>query len=1353
MDLEKQKCSNLFTANCNKMMLETEELNRKELKEHPERFSYLYPNLNDPNFNIKIAEKKEFSDAKYDGTIHDIKKYADILSKAEFELSPHQAFVRNFMSFQTPYNSLLLYHALGTGKTCSAIGVTEEMRDYYRQMGISKSIIIVASPNVQDNFKLQLFDERKLKLVDGLWTIKGCIGNKLLKEINPTSMRGLTKEKIIYQIKSLINSSYSFMGYTQFSNEINKIAGDSNNSQSKIRNLQEEFDNRLIVIDEVHNIRISDDNENKNIAKNLMYLVTVAKNIRLLLLSATPMFNNYKEIIWILNLMNINDGRGVISIKDIFDKSGNFKKSTNGEESGKELFIRKATGYVSYVRGENPYTFPFRVYPNIFAPDNTFKSISEYPKYQLNCKIIPDDKKIIKTSLFLNKIGDYQQNGYNYVIDRLRKKKINTFKDIQTFGYTDLQIPLESLNIIYPFDGLEELIKDIKPCESLNEEEDSPGIAIKESLGEEEIEEIELEDILNSGTNESLNESIPIESLKEPIPQEVSIPIESLNESLPNESLNESIPQEVSVPIEVSLPKIKTSQLTETLNKNIINEETSCEEIDEQILELTEKLNRCKKKNKGGSGESSNKIYIDSKQLTGVNGLKRIMNFVDTISPLEKGSFEYKSQTKETYGNIFAPDKIGNYSFKIKSICESIYNSKTKHVSSGIILIYSSYIDAGIIPMALALEEMGFTRYGQKSKPLFKSPPTEVVDVRTMMPPSSKKDFIPAKYVMITGDTRISPNNDLDVKSLTTEDNIDGNKIKVVLISQAGSEGLDFKAIRQIHIMEPWYNMNRIEQITGRGVRNFSHKDLPFEQRNVEIFLHGTILENAEEEAVDLYVYRVAEIKAIQIGKITRLLKQTAVDCIINHDQTEFTFDNFKKIESNQHVKQILSTGLEITEFKVGDIPNSAHCDYMESCEFDCLPNTNIDDSKINFDTYNENFMLINSDKIIQKIKILMKIRYFYKKKDLLYYINSPKVYPIVQIYSALTQMINDHTEYLIDKYGRTGYLINIGDYYLFQPSELNYNNISIYDRSVPLDFKHNMIKIDIKPELNLEKKDIEFEMEDEKEKDIGIHIINEKNVNNESNGKKILESMRANYDVARSTITVNRGEENWYKYCGIVILKMKNEGVSLDVLQNFIIDHIIESLMYNEKIDLLNYLDINCKELSKDVFLTKIKKYFCDKIIHHNKLTAIVLFDGPSRKNNLKIYVLTNKQWNPAEPEDIRDLGSAINEKYKLITNFNEYVGFIGFEDKQKYMVFKIKETQKKRHTGSRCDQAGKKKTIDLINKLLGEEKYTKENTKTVVHQELCIMQEFILRNFDREKRNGKTWFLTTELAVINDF
>jgi hypothetical protein len=232
------KTDNMYDPVCNRLLLEQEAIEMEETKLNPEENDYLYPTLNDVNFNIKIAQKKEFSDTRYDGELTDIKTKADALAKADFELSPHQAFVRNFMSFQTPYNSLLLFHGLGSGKTCSAIGVCEEMRDYLKQMGLQKKIIIVASPNVQDNFKLQLFDERKLKLVNDTWTVKGCLGMKLLKEINPTNLKGLKKERIVAQVRNLINQWYSFMGYTQFSNEIVNISGNDENEAVRIRNLQ-----------------------------------------------------------------------------------------------------------------------------------------------------------------------------------------------------------------------------------------------------------------------------------------------------------------------------------------------------------------------------------------------------------------------------------------------------------------------------------------------------------------------------------------------------------------------------------------------------------------------------------------------------------------------------------------------------------------------------------------------------------------------------------------------------------------------------------------------------------------------------------------------------------------------------------------------------------------------------------------------------------------------------------------------------------------------------------------------------------------------------------------------------------
>jgi chromosomal replication initiation ATPase DnaA len=140
--------------NTNEYLRQTEKIEYEVYKKpnaNAKAYDFLYPDLNDPDFAAKIAKRKEFNDFQYDGSIKAIEETANKLCKSTFELMPHQIFVKNFLSFQTPYNSLLLYHGLGSGKTCSSIGISEEMRNYMKQVGIKQRIIVVASPNVQNN--------------------------------------------------------------------------------------------------------------------------------------------------------------------------------------------------------------------------------------------------------------------------------------------------------------------------------------------------------------------------------------------------------------------------------------------------------------------------------------------------------------------------------------------------------------------------------------------------------------------------------------------------------------------------------------------------------------------------------------------------------------------------------------------------------------------------------------------------------------------------------------------------------------------------------------------------------------------------------------------------------------------------------------------------------------------------------------------------------------------------------------------------------------------------------------------------------------------------------------------------
>jgi len=1218
------------------------EKERKEFEANRDsvEYDYLYPHLNDPNFNIKIAKRKEFNDTKYDGTIYDVKKQAEIMCNADFELMPHQLFVKNFLSFQTPYNSLLLYHSLGTGKTCSAIGVAEEMRAYLKQVGVTQKIMIVASPNVQVNFRTQLFNDKKLKEINGLWNLDTCVGNLLLREINTTSLKGLTRERVVAEINGLIHQYYVFMGYGELANYISKVTNisqDTGFSQKEkkaieIKKIKKNFNNRLIIIDEVHNIRITDENKEKRTAELLMTVARHSDNMRLLLLSATPMYNSYKEIVWLLNLINLNDKRATVSINDIFDKEGNFKeekKLDDGRiiEGGRDILVRKLTGYVSYVRGENPYTFPIRAYPDLFAPESLITEIT-YPRVQMNNK--PIETPIQSTPVFVSPIGQYQGHGYEFIMNYLMTKSFNktnaygleinmpSFENMESFGYTLLLVPLEALNIVYPNSRLDAIV-DSKLQQ--NTAAPTPELTIQQS-----------------------------------------------------------------------------------------NEQTEI------------------------STEEGKSIIDD---MIGKRGLAQIVNYKTSEGPPLRYDFEYKPNVVSQYGPIFSSENIGNYSSKIAKICDCIMNS------NGIVLVYSQYIDGGAVPLALALEELGFSRFGtaQHTRNLFKTPPAEPIDAITLLPKSeSNGQFKPAKYVMITGDKYFSPNNGEDMKYITSPENNDGGQVKVILISKAASEGLDFKCIRQIHILEPWYNMNRIEQIVGRGVRNLSHCALPFEERNVEIYLHGTQPTNDIEPA-DLYVYRLAEKKTKQIGQVTRLLKETAVDCLLNIGQTNFTVEKFLAIAENANVKINLASRKTV-DYQIGDKPFTNVCDYMDNCSFTCSPNQEINpETDIIKDTYGEEFVKTNYEMILKRIREMFREQSVYKWSQIENFVNAIKVYPKEQIYYTITQFIEDKNEYLLDKYGRRGYLINKGEYYAFQPIEINDESASTFERTAPVDFKHESVVIKIPEPVKRARK-------------TGLDTPAEEDEDEEEESEKpmsydeILVDLKKNLEYALNPQgELDKGEVDWYKHVNKVIpILIDIHKIPLSEITRFVYCHYLDSLKFVNKLTLtINVCAPAFQAKNENEVL--IKEYFDEKIVENKLVRGIILAD----ENVCKIYVQSQEEGNPwteAKQSDKKKLGQLIIDKYIVrAAGFKDKViGFMQMFSKSKDVVFKVKDTSVERNTGSRLENETKGDIIKTLNKILGSKTYNTKNSEKMMKIGLCVIAEMILRH------SSETVFFDTERAILNN-
>ena len=1175
--------------NKNKFMLDHEKIEKSKLEIDKE--NDLYPNLNDPNFALKIASKKEFNDCKIDTQVitemDDFKKMANNICFKDYEIAQHQKFVKNFISFQTPYNSLLLYHGLGSGKTCSAIGVSEQMRKYMSQMNYNKRIIIVASPNVQKNFKLQLFDESKLEGDNGIFTLNNCTGDKILKEINPTNNKGLTRDGIIKSINNLIQKKYVFMGYTQFSNYIDKkmeIGKTTKNKEATIiKLLKNTFDNRLIIIDEVHNIRLSNDNKLKKISNSLFKIATHTDNFKMLLLSATPLYNNYKEIIWLLNLMNANDNRGLISKSDIFDEDGHFVLNEEGDEIGKQLLMHKSTGYISYIRGENPYSFPFRIFPANF---NIKKSIKNpefiYPTESINGNRLAD--RVEHIDIYLTEMGEYQEQIYNKIIQPLQSTGDDEFEtnDMDNLGYTKLTDPIEALNITYP-----------------------------------QIEDMDTLDVKNSVGTKGM--------------------------------------------------------------KNVFT-----------FKEVTQ----------------GNTPYITD--------------------------FEYKKNIHDKYGRIFSESELGKYSGKMKSICDKI---KT---SNGISIIYSQYLDAGVVPMALALEELGFVRYGE-TKNLFndeyrKKNKISRIDALTGNTEKDMKGkkFNQSSYMMITGKSSLSSNWLEDFKVVTKESNKNGENIKVVIITRTGSEGLDFTNIRSVHIIDPWYNMNRIEQIIGRGIRFCSHKYLTFENRNCCIYLYGSTGENKEKEAADMYIYRLAERKSIKIGNVTRILKEVAVDCVLNISQSNFSFSNMNGLKINQS----LYTG-NVISLAIGDKPFTSMCDYKESCEYKC---NNIfkdkigelqDIDNINYTTYNEEFISANTSLIIQRIKKMISQKYFYRRDELISEIKAITHYSMDEIVYALDEIINDGNEIFVDKYDRLGKLINIDEMYMFQPIELINDQISMFDRELPIDVKHNEIKI-INNNVNV-KEDVP-------------------DTTNDTIYTKISEDYAKIYDY----------KNNETRYSFALTELIDNFKINKSIIKNILIYHLLDNIAFNDKHQLLEYI-YNLNEPIHELGQI-IKEYFETKQVKNGALTGFLLYNDSKydillmKKNGNQKFFIKAKQG------EINSLLNSIKETFlftldEFKSDFGKNVGVL-LNSKNKSLekselLFKIKDTKQDRTTGARCDQYTKTDKLQILNELVSNVEdiivtYTGTNMKKIPI-DTCHFIEFLFRYMNIEKSGGKKWFLDAEQSILN--
>lgn len=578
-----------------------------------------------------------------------------VSSARDFKLQPSQRFLRRIMSPESPARSMILVHGVGTGKTCSAIQIAEEY--IIRPEFQDKRVLVLANPSIQENFKAQIFDISRVSVdPDGLLLSKQCTGRRYLDMIQRSQGESLrltdraSQQKVMNLANKIIGEFYEFQGYMTFANIIDR-AKEHRTPKDFDKWIHDTFDNRLIIVDEAHNLKETTESEtNKLVAIALEKILKTAEGITLVLLTATPMYDKFDEILYYFNLFLWNerklDVNKLIKTSDIFTDTGGFK------EGKEQVFRRWCQDYVSFVRGENPFTFPFRLNP----PDKLIA--------------LPDRK--------IDIFGNPIEKQRKYLT--LTKSFVSPLQSAAIKGLTVKAISDPRLICVYP-------------------------------------------------ENKSFRESF----------------------------------------------------------------------------------------DKSGDG------------------------------------FKYKSE------KFLAPSKVSLYSSKFGLI------TRILDQSTGVVFVYSNVVESGAQLFAMCLEEHGFEPFNGIQ--LLKDTSGEVTR-------GSK-----GKYVLFTSDI-----SDIEIRrtliQLKKPENADGSQIRVVIASPKVSEGVDFRFVRQVHILDPWFNMSRLEQVIGRGTRTCSHSMLPFEQQNCTVYLHVCRYPDSEQETVDEYIYRsYVEEKAVRIARLKRVIMESAMDC------------------------------------------------------------------------------------------------------------------------------------------------------------------------------------------------------------------------------------------------------------------------------------------------------------------------------------------------------------------------------------------------------------------------------------------------------------------------------------------
>jgi len=817
-----------------------------------------------------------------------------------FSLLIHQKIVRDYINIYTPYRGLLLYHGLGSGKTCSSIAIAEGIKN-------DKKILIMTPASLRDNYieelkkcgdylykKNQFWEFINTKThpqyVEYLSTLLklpqeyitsngGAWFVNVKKEPNYDSLDFEDQKKINSQLDKMINYKYQFISYNGLrSSHLNGMTNGGTINP---------FSNKVIIIDEAHNFisRIVNKLTRKtSLSMKLYNYLMDAENCKIILLTGTPIINYPNEIAILFNIL-----RGSL-------RSYNFKlildKETMTKEKLEELFYKaNILNFVDSIE-YNSVSYEVTITQNPFG----------YVKSAANKNKLVYTSTIITSSEFTEKIM-YALESQSL---KIANKKINinsykalpdNFDDFKTLfinpNNTINNPSMFKMRIIGLTSYFRSAQEQLMPKYDHRDPNDFKIIKVPMSdfqfgvYEEARIQERKLEEANKKKKSKKTKSGAQGDELYSDSTSTYRIFSRAFcNFVFPKPDIKRPMPN-TEATIEATLENIGTEDDSDNISKNI-----SEELLDD--LTIAEKLENVDGKYDADDIKELEKDLANPK----INDASYSKRISEALKELEKYSHKYLSK-----------EGLQLYSPKFLHILENIIDDDHK----GIHLLYSQFKTLeGIGIFKLVLKQNNFVEFKLKKndkgeymlnigeenmgKPMYAAyTGSETPEEREII-----KNVLNSNWKLVPSSI---------VKSIQTlaPNNFYGQIIKVLMITSSGAEGISLKNVRYVHITEPYWHPVRIHQVIGRARRICSHSDLPKELQTVNVFLYLMVFSESQLSSdlsielrlkdiskqdkkkvitSDEYLYEISSIKEEINASLLQGVKESAIDCSLHTRST-----------------------------------------------------------------------------------------------------------------------------------------------------------------------------------------------------------------------------------------------------------------------------------------------------------------------------------------------------------------------------------------------------------------------------------------------------------------------------------